>query len=77
VNVNVKRFATAILDLIVLGVDLAVFSGVTAMSETILCPKPDGARWHNRECLFGTFTACGVDFRCCVLPKKQEVLGPL
>jgi hypothetical protein len=41
---------------------LAVFSGVTAMSKTILCPKLDGARWHNRDCLFSTYTACGVDF---------------
>jgi hypothetical protein len=41
---------------------LAVFSGVTAMSETILCPKPNGERWHNRDCLFGTYTACRVDF---------------
>jgi hypothetical protein len=41
---------------------LVVFSGVTAMSKMILCPKPEGAKWHTHDCLFGNCTSCGVDF---------------
>jgi hypothetical protein len=41
---------------------LAVFSGVTAMSEMILCPKPENAKWYTRDCLFGNCTSSKIWF---------------
>ena len=40
----------------------STFAGVTAMAESILCPKSDHNQWHRRECVFGECESCGVDF---------------
>ena len=47
------------------------------MSETILCLKLDGARWHNCDCLFGTCTTCGVDFLLLCPTEEAGSFGSL
>ena len=51
--------------------ELNTFSGVTAMVESIMCPKADTYRWHARECVFGEYNNCGVDFLP-VCPIEEE-----
>lgn len=52
---------------------LCTFSGVTAMVDSILCPKKDDSQWHARECVFGECVNCGVDFLP-ICPIEEE--GP-
>jgi hypothetical protein len=52
-------------------VELNTFSGVTAMVESIMCPKADTCQWHTRECVFGECDNYGVDFLP-VCPIEEE-----
>lgn len=38
------------------------FSGVTALWESLLCPKAEDAEFHRPECLLGSCRRCGVSF---------------
>ena len=38
------------------------FAGVTAMWESLLCPKVEDAEFHRAECLLGACDKCGVAF---------------
>lgn len=38
------------------------YAGVTALWESLLCPKAEDEEFHRPECLFGTCNRCGVRF---------------
>jgi hypothetical protein len=37
-----------------------VFSGLTTLWNSIICPKPEGNNWHKHDCLMGECNFCGI-----------------
>ena len=51
------------------------FSGVTALWESLLCPKLEDSEFHRSQCLLGSCSSCGVAFLKLCPQERVDMLG--
>jgi len=50
------------------------YKGITNLWETIVCPKGELVEWHNKDCLYGQCSSCGIQ-KFFLFPTKLASMG--